>query len=133
MPEIHFRSMEASQNKSNVINRFGDRDFVLAVCTCFIRKCDRFEDIRDFRSLNHGGNRFSVSGSIEHRRWRHHSIAVWRFSYSLSRNFSPILFRSKVIQEFHVFYAVKKFFSIWGANMALKLVCKSRHPQKTFP
>jgi hypothetical protein len=60
MPEIHFRSMEASQNKSNVINRFGDRDFVLAVCTCFIRKCDRFEVIRNFRSLNHGGNRFSV-------------------------------------------------------------------------
>jgi hypothetical protein len=51
MSEIHFRSMEAPQNKSDVTNRFGDRDFVLAVCTCFIRKSDRFEVIRDFRSL----------------------------------------------------------------------------------
>jgi hypothetical protein len=27
--------MEATQNKNDVTNRFGDRDFVLAVCTCF--------------------------------------------------------------------------------------------------
>jgi hypothetical protein len=44
--------MEAPQNKSNVTYRLGDRHFVLAVCTCFIRKYDRFEVIRDFRSLN---------------------------------------------------------------------------------
>jgi hypothetical protein len=28
--------MEATQNKNDVTNRFGDRDFILAVCTCFI-------------------------------------------------------------------------------------------------
>jgi hypothetical protein len=43
--------MKATQNKSDVTNRFGVRDFVLAVFTFFIRKCDRFEVIRDFRSL----------------------------------------------------------------------------------
>jgi hypothetical protein len=64
MPETHFRSMEASQNKSDVTNRFGDRDFILAVCTCFIRKSDRLEVIRDFRSLQNGGNPFPVDGSI---------------------------------------------------------------------
>jgi hypothetical protein len=32
MAEFHFRSIGASQNKSDVTNRFGDRDFVLAVC-----------------------------------------------------------------------------------------------------
>jgi hypothetical protein len=56
--------MEASQNKSDVTNRFGDCDFVLAVCTCFISKCGRFEVIRDFPSLNNGGNPFPVDGSI---------------------------------------------------------------------
>jgi hypothetical protein len=64
MPQTHFRSMETTQNKSDVTNRFDDRDFVLAVCTCFIRKCDRFEVIRDFRSLKNDGNPFPVDGSI---------------------------------------------------------------------
>jgi hypothetical protein len=64
MPQTHFPSMKATQNKSDVTNRFGDRDFVLAVCTCFLRKCGRFEVIRDFRSLNHGGIPFPVDGSI---------------------------------------------------------------------
>jgi hypothetical protein len=40
--------MEATQNKSHVTNRFGDRDFLLAVYTCFIRKCGRFEVIPIF-------------------------------------------------------------------------------------
>jgi hypothetical protein len=56
--------MKATQNKSDVTNRFGDRDFVLAVYTSFLCNSDRFEVIRDFRSLNHGGNRFPVDGSI---------------------------------------------------------------------
>jgi hypothetical protein len=64
MAEFDFRSKGASQNRSDVINRLGDPDFVLAVCTCFIHKCDRFEAIRDFRSINNGGNSFPVDGSI---------------------------------------------------------------------
>jgi cytochrome bd-type quinol oxidase subunit 2 len=28
--------MKATQNKSDVTNEFGDRDFTLAVCTCFL-------------------------------------------------------------------------------------------------
>jgi hypothetical protein len=68
MSEIHFWSMEASQNKSNVTNRFGDRDFMLAVCTCFLINSNRFEVIRDFRSLKNGGNPFPVHGSIEHQK-----------------------------------------------------------------
>jgi hypothetical protein len=38
MAEFHFRSMEARQGKTDVANRFGDRDFLSAVCTCFFRK-----------------------------------------------------------------------------------------------
>jgi hypothetical protein len=64
MPQTHFPSMRAAQDKSDVTNRFGDRDFVLAVCTCFLRKCGRFEVIRDFRSLNDGGIPFPVDGII---------------------------------------------------------------------
>jgi hypothetical protein len=56
--------MEATQNKNDVTNRFGDRDFILAVCTYFLRNSDRFEVIRDFRSLKNGGNPFPVDGSI---------------------------------------------------------------------
>jgi hypothetical protein len=64
MPQTHFPSMKATQNKSDVTNGFGDRDFILAVCTCFLRKCGRFEVIRDFRSLKNGGIPFPVDGSI---------------------------------------------------------------------
>jgi hypothetical protein len=64
MPQTHFPSLKATQNKNDVTNGFGNRDFILAVCTCFLRKCDRFEVIRDFRSLNHSGIPFPVDGSI---------------------------------------------------------------------
>jgi hypothetical protein len=64
MAEFHFRSMEAPQNKNDVTNRFGDRDFLLAVCTCFLSYSDRFEVIPDFSSLKNGGIPFPVVGSI---------------------------------------------------------------------
>jgi hypothetical protein len=64
MAEIHFRSMEVLQNKSDATNRFGDHDFIIAVSTCFVRKCGRFEVIRDFGSLKNGGNPLAVDGSI---------------------------------------------------------------------
>jgi hypothetical protein len=66
MAELHFRSTEVSQNESDVTNRFGDRDFISAVCTCFLCHCDRFEVIHDFRSLNHGGIPFPVDGIGSH-------------------------------------------------------------------
>jgi hypothetical protein len=50
MAEFHFRSLEAPQNKSDVTSRFGDRNCILAVCTRFLRKCGRFEVIRNFPS-----------------------------------------------------------------------------------
>jgi hypothetical protein len=108
--------MKATQKKSDVTNGFGDRDFILVVCTCFLRKCDRFEVIRDFRSLNHGGIPFPVDGSIAEKMRRHHSISGGRFSYSLCRNFPYIFLRSKVIQEFHACAMVKIFFSIFGGK-----------------
>jgi hypothetical protein len=117
MAEIHFRSKEEPQNKSDVTNRLGDSDFVLAVSKGFLRKCDRFELIHDFGSLYHGWNPFPMDGSIAEQKWRHHSISGWRFSYSLSRNFPSILLRSKVIQEFHACAMVKKFFHFLEANM----------------
>jgi hypothetical protein len=64
MHQTHFPSMKATQNKSDVTSRIGGRDFILAVCTCFVRKCGRFDVIRDFRSLIHGGIPFPVDGSI---------------------------------------------------------------------
>jgi hypothetical protein len=38
-----------------------------------------------------------------------------------SRNFPSILFRSKVIQEFHAFAMVKQFVQFLGANMTPKI------------
>jgi hypothetical protein len=55
--------MKATHKKSDVTNRFGDRDFVLAVFTCFISKCDRFQVLRDFRSSQNGEIPFPVDGS----------------------------------------------------------------------
>jgi hypothetical protein len=63
MPQTHFPSMKATQNKSDVTNRFSDRDFVLAVCTRFLCNSDHFEVIRDFRSLKNGGIPFPVDGT----------------------------------------------------------------------
>jgi hypothetical protein len=107
--------MEASQNKSDVTNRFGDRDFILAVCTCFMRKCGRFEVIRDFRSLKNGGIPFTVDGSIAEQKRHNHSISGWRFSYPFCLNFPSVWLRSKVIQEFHV-CAMVTLFSIFGGK-----------------
>jgi hypothetical protein len=73
--------MEATQKKSAVTNRFGDRDFVSAVCTCFIPECDRFKVTRDFRSLNQGGNPFPVDGTTIQQIGHHHSLFGWRFSF----------------------------------------------------
>jgi hypothetical protein len=58
----------------------------------------------------------------KHRKLRHHSISGWRLSiyYSLCRNFPSIFFRLKVIQDFHAFAAVRKFFEVLGANMTPK-------------
>jgi hypothetical protein len=106
--------MRATQDKSDVTNRFGDSDFVLAVCTCFLSNCDHSEVIRDFRSVQNGGIPFPVDGSIAEKMLRHHSIPGCRFSHSLRRNFPAILFRSKVLQEFHVYAMVKKNFNFWG-------------------
>jgi hypothetical protein len=67
MPEIHIRFTKATQNRNDVTNRFGIRDFVLAAFTCFPRKCDRFEVIGDFRSLNYGGIPFPADESTAER------------------------------------------------------------------
>jgi hypothetical protein len=64
MPQTHFLSTEATPIESDITNRFGDRDLISAVSTCFLRKCCRFEVIRDFRSLKNGGIPFPVDGSI---------------------------------------------------------------------
>jgi hypothetical protein len=63
MPQTNFPTMKTTQNKSDVTNGFGDRDFVIAICTSFLSKSDRSEVIRDFHSLNHGGIPFPVHGS----------------------------------------------------------------------
>jgi hypothetical protein len=101
-------------DKSDVTNRFGDGDFVLAVCTCFLCNSDRFEVVRDFRSLKNGRIPFPVNGSIAQQKLRHHSLSGWRFRYSRCRNSPCILLRSKVLQEFHALAAVKKLFQLLG-------------------
>jgi hypothetical protein len=106
--------MEASQNTSDVTNRFGDRDFILAVCACFIRKCDRFEVIRDFRSLNHGENSFPVLGGIAEQNLRHHSISGWGFSYHFAGIFHLSGSVQKLFKNFMLVQWLKKIFNFWG-------------------
>jgi hypothetical protein len=133
LPQAHFRSIKATQSKNDVTNQFSDREFVLAVATCFIRECDCFEVIRDFGSLNRGGNPFPVDGSIAEQKLGHHSIPGWRSGYSLRRNFPSIWFHSNVIQEFNVCSMVKKFSSIFeGKYDPNNFLCKSRHPKRHY-
>jgi hypothetical protein len=56
--------MEASQNESDKINQFGDRDFILAAFACFLSNSNYLEVIRHFRSLENGGSPFPIDGSI---------------------------------------------------------------------
>jgi hypothetical protein len=130
MEEFHFRWMEAPQNKSDVTNRFGDRDFVLAVCICFLRKCDRFEVIRDFGSLKNGipfsieasqkksdvTIQFLVGGLVIH------FAGIFHLSYSAEK-----LFKNFMLVQW------LKFFSIYGANMTLKISLQISRPQKALP
>jgi hypothetical protein len=65
MPQTHFPSMKATQNKSDVTNRFCDLDFLLAVCTYFLCNSDCFKVICDFRSLKNARIPFPVDGSTQ--------------------------------------------------------------------
>jgi hypothetical protein len=121
MAEIHFRSMEVPQNKSDVINGFGDRDFILVVCTCFIRKCGRFEVIRDFRSLKNGGIPFPVDGSIAGKKC---DVAIQFLVGGLVIHFARIFHLSfsvqKLFKNFMLVHLLKNFFT-FGANMTPKI------------
>jgi hypothetical protein len=108
--------MAAPENESDVTNRFGNSDFILAVCTGFLRKCGRFEVIRNFRSLNHGGIPFPVDRSIAEQKRRQNSISGWRFSYSLCRSFPPSASVQKLLKSFMDVQGLK-FFSIFGGQL----------------
>jgi hypothetical protein len=90
MPQTHFWSVKATQNKSDATNRFGVRDFVSAVFTCFIRECARFEVIRDFRSLKNCKNpsrhrRTKVTSPIDSAT----ATSYYLYVYMFSRQFRP--------------------------------------------
>jgi hypothetical protein len=114
MPETHFRSIKGSHNQIDVTNRFGDRDFILAVCKCFIRKCDRFEVIRNFRSLKNGGNPFPVDGSIEHRS----DVTIQFLVGGLVIHFAGIFHLScsvqKLFKNFMLLQQLRIFFNFGG-------------------
>jgi hypothetical protein len=122
--------MEASQNKSDATNRFGDRDFILAVCTCFIRKCGHFEVIRDFPSFKHGGIPFRSMQASQNKS----DVTIHFLVRGLVIHFaglSPsIWFRSKVIQEFHVCALVQNVSQFSGANMTPKVSSLIWRPPK---
>jgi hypothetical protein len=101
--------------KSDITNRFSDREFLLAVCTCFLIDFDRLEVIRDLRQLKNGGILFPVDGSTAEQKRRLPLISGWWFSVSLRRNVPFVWFRSKVMQEFHA-CAMVKLFSTFGGK-----------------
>jgi hypothetical protein len=116
MAKIHFRSMETPQNKSEITNRFGDRKFVLAVCTYFLRNSDRRAVI-------------PVNGSIAEKS----DITIQFLVGDLVIHFAG---------SFHVSYSVQKlfknfmlvqwlnFFQFLGANMTLNISLQPSTPLK---
>jgi hypothetical protein len=114
MPKSHFWSMGASQNKNDVTNRFGDRDFILAVCTCFLRKCDRFEVIRDFRSLKNGGIPFPADGSIAEKCDVTIQFLVSGLVIHLAGIFHVSCSVQKLFKNFMFVQWLNKFFNFWG-------------------
>jgi hypothetical protein len=121
MPQTHFRSMiQAPQNKSDVTNRFCDRDFILAVCTCFLRKCGRFEVIRDFRSLKNGGIPFPVDEASQNKS----DVTIHFLVGGLVIHFAGIFHLSCSVQKlFKNFMFVQwlNFFSIFGGKYDPKI------------
>jgi hypothetical protein len=110
MLQTHFRSLKITQNKSDVTNRFGDRDFVLAVCTCFLSNSDRFEVIRDFRSLNHGGIPFPVDGCIAEKC----DVTIQFLIGSLVIHFAGIFHVFSPFKSYSISCLWKFFFNFWG-------------------
>jgi hypothetical protein len=93
--------MKATQSEGDVSNRFGNRDFVLAVCTCFVRKCGRFEVIRDFYSLRSGVTiQFLVGGFVIH------FAGTFQLSCSVQK--------FKLFKHFMLVQWLKLFFKFWG-------------------
>jgi hypothetical protein len=109
--EFHFRSIGASQNESDVTNRFGDRDFILAVCTRSLCNSDRFEVIGDFRLRSIEA---SKNGS---------EVTIQFLVGDLVIDFAEIFRLSSTIQNFFKSFMLVqwlKFFQFWGANMTSK-------------
>jgi hypothetical protein len=128
MPVTHFRSMEAPQYKNDVTSQFSDRNFVLAVRTCFLCNSDRIEVISDFRSLKNGENPFPIDGSIGQWKWRHHPIS----GYSLCRNFPGICCVQKFLfKNFMLLQQLRNSVN-FGANMAPKYFANLDTSRSTF-
>jgi hypothetical protein len=107
--------MKASQNKRDVTNRFGDRDFILAVCTCFIRKCDRFEVIRDFRSVERMAEIHFRSMKASQNK---SDVTIQFLVGGLVIHFAGIFYLScsvqKLFKNFMLVQWLKFFFNFWG-------------------
>jgi hypothetical protein len=106
--------MEATQNKNDVTNRFGDRDFILAVCTCFLRNSDRFEVIRDFRSLNMAEFHFRSMEASQNKS----DVTIQFLVGGLVIHFAGIFHLScsvqKLFKNFMFVQWLKNFFNFWG-------------------
>jgi hypothetical protein len=115
MAEFHFRSMEAPQSECDVTNRFGDRDFILAVCTCFLRKCARFEVIRDFRSLKKWRKFHFRSMEASQNKT---DVTIQFLVGGLVIHFAGIFHLScsvqKLFKNFMFVQWLKNFFNFWG-------------------
>jgi hypothetical protein len=114
MPETHFRSMKATQNKNDVTNRFGDRDFILAVCTCFLCKCDRFEVIRDFRSLIMAEFHFRSMEASQNKTDVTIQFLVGGLVITLLEFSIYLASVQKLFKNFMFVQWLKNFFNFWG-------------------
>jgi hypothetical protein len=124
--------MGASQNKSDVTNRFGDRDIILAVCVhvssanaavskffaIFVRKIKA--EIH-FRSMEASDIESDVTIQFLFGVLDIHLAGIFHVSCSVQKLFKNFL----LLQHL-------KIFSILGADMTPKDFCKSRHPKTHF-
>jgi hypothetical protein len=115
MPEIHFRSIEPPPNKGDVTNRFGEGDFTLAVCVCFLRKCGRLEVIRDFRSLKNGGIPFPIKSDVAVH------FLVGRLLIHLAGMFHLSGSVQKLHKNFMLLQQLRNIFQFLGASMTPKI------------
>jgi hypothetical protein len=115
-PETHFRSIKESHNQIDVTNQFGDRDFVLAVCTV----CVSSKNVTISKSFASFVRQIMAEVHFLSMKTSHIEsdvtiqFLVGRFVIHFAGIFHPSCSVQKLFKTFMVFRELRNFFKFWS-------------------